>query len=176
MVTVIQEGATILRKKAKAVSLKEIWSPKIQKVLKDMRAGIATRDDAVAIAAPQVGYSLRIFMVSRKIFTTENKNTVVNDAVFINPVIIKKSRKKVESDEGCLSIDTWYGKTKRAEKVTIRAYNEKGERVERGASGLLAQIFQHEIDHLNGILFKDHATNLVRLPPEETQKPSKKEE
>ena len=70
------------------------------------------------------------------------------------------------ADEGCLSVDTWYGKTKRAQKVTIRAYDENGKAIERGASGLLAQIFQHEIDHLNGVLFTDHATDLVQLPVE----------
>ena len=121
----------------------------------------------MAIAAQQVGHLLRMFMVSRKVFLSEDENDEevknAKDMVFINPVIVKISRKKMDADEGCLSVDMWYGKTKRAVKVTIRSYNEKGELIERGASGLLAQIFQHEIDHLEGILFTDHAKDLFKL-------------
>ena len=64
-------------------------------------------------------------------------------------------------DEGCLSVKTHYGKTKRHERATVRAYDEHGNFFERGAGGILAQAFQHEIDHLNGMLFIDHATDLV---------------
>ncbi len=169
MVTIVQKGDKILRSHAHRVPLGEIKSPKIKKVIAKMRAGIASRDDAVAIAAQQVGHLLRMFMVSKKVFLSEGENDEqvknANDAVFINPVIVKISRKKMDADEGCLSVDTWYGKTKRATKVTIRAYNENGEPIERGASGLLAQIFQHEIDHLEGILFTDHAKDLFKLSP-----------
>jgi peptide deformylase len=165
MVTILQKGDSLLRKKAKPVPIEEIETLAIKKMLDEMRAGIKTRDDAVAIAAPQIGYSLRMFLVSKQVFIAEEKNPDAEDMVFINPVVTKLSRKKVKAEEGCLSVDTWYGNTKRAEKITVRAYNEHGERFERGASGLLAQIIQHEIDHLNGILLTDHATDLVQLSP-----------
>ncbi|HEY4502806.1 MAG TPA: peptide deformylase [Candidatus Paceibacterota bacterium] len=164
MVTIVQKDADVLRKTAREIPLSTIKSKKVQKIIKEMQEGIASRDDAVAIAAPQLGYSLRMFMVSKRVFAVEEKDLEAQDVVYINPTIIKRSRKKIEADEGCLSVDQWYGKTVRSEKVTIRAYNEKGSLVERGASGLLAQVFQHEVDHLNGILFTDHATELVKLP------------
>ena len=68
--------------------------------------------------------------------------------------------------EGCLSLRWLYGNVNRKKKVTIVAYNEKGERFQRGASGLLAQIFQHENDHLDGILFTDKAKDVEDIPPE----------
>src|SRR3990167_7584579 len=95
------------------------------------------------------------------------------DLVFINPEIIKLSKKKYWAPEGCLSVRWLYGKVFRADKATVRAYNENGERFTRGASGLLAQIFQHEIDHLNGILFIDTAKDLEELNPEEMKKNSR---
>ena len=72
--------------------------------------------------------------------------------IFINPKITKISKKKKTVKEGCLSVTGVFGVITRAEKVTVEAHNEKGEKITRGASGLLAQIFQHEMDHLNGIL------------------------
>ena len=83
--------------------------------------------------------------------------------VFINPKITKISKKKQAVKEGCLSVIGVFGAMQRAEKVTVEAYNEKGEKFSRGASGLLAQIIQHEMDHLNGILFIDTATNLEKI-------------
>jgi peptide deformylase len=87
--------------------------------------------------------------------------------VFINPEILKASKKKSKMEEGCLSVRWLYGNVDRHEKITISAYDEKGEKKTFGAGGLLAQIFQHEIDHLEGILFIDKAENLRDLPPEE---------
>ncbi|HLC22673.1 MAG TPA: peptide deformylase [Candidatus Nanoarchaeia archaeon] len=164
MVTIVQKGADMLRQIAVEIPIADIQSKKIKNIIKEMHVGIASRADAVAIAAPQLGYSLRMFMVSKRVFITEEREIDADDVVYINPTIIKRSRKKNEADEGCLSVEQWYGKTVRSEKVTIRAYNEKGSLLERGASGLLAQVFQHEVDHLNGILFTDHATELVKLP------------
>jgi peptide deformylase len=94
--------------------------------------------------------------------------------VFINPQITKFSKeKKWMEGEGCLSVRWVYGKVERATKVTLRAYDEYGNVFERGASGLLAHIFQHEVDHLDGILFIDKAKDLEEADPEEVQKSSK---
>jgi peptide deformylase len=81
---------------------------------------------------------------------------------YINPEIMKTSRKRVQADEGCLSVRGIYGNTTRHERVTIKAQKPDGTHFERGSGGLMAQIFEHEIDHLNGILFIDHAENLVQ--------------
>ena len=81
--------------------------------------------------------------------------------VFINPKISKISKEKEWMPEGCLSVRPIYGKTWRSKKTTVTAYDENGIKFQRGASGLLSQIFQHETDHLNGILFIDHAVDLI---------------
>lgn len=90
--------------------------------------------------------------------------------VFINPEITKLSRKKIWVPEGCLSVRWLYGETSRADKATIRAYDEHGKLFTRGGSGLMAQIFQHETDHLNGILFIDHARNVEKITKEEMER------
>ena len=84
----------------------------------------------------------------------------VRDLIFINPKISKLSREKEWVPEGCLSVRPLYGKTHRSKKAIITAYNEKGKKFTRGASGLLSQIFQHETDHLDGVLFIDHAKDV----------------
>lgn len=176
---ILQKDEKVLREIAEEVPVSEIQNPKIQKVLKEMSKALESQSDGVAIAAPQIGYSLRIFLVSGKIFeedfmtnkTESNSDTLLTkekkknsnkipDLVFINPVISKLSRKKEWMPEGCLSVRPIYGKTYRSEKATVTAYDENGKKFIRGGSGLLAQIFQHETDHLNGILFIDHAKDM----------------
>ncbi|MFA6338939.1 MAG: peptide deformylase [Candidatus Paceibacterota bacterium] len=171
MVKIVQKEEPVLRETAKEVPIEEIKSKKIQKIIKDMKEALASQKDGVAIAAPQIGESLRIFVVLGLIFLkpeeTENQEKVklAEDKVFINPIIIKTSKDKKTMEEGCLSVRWLYGKVKRASRITLRAYDENGEFLERGASGLLAQIFQHETDHLNGILFTDQAKELIDMPP-----------
>lgn len=194
MPAILQKEEKVLRKIAKEVPITSITTPKIKKILKEMSASLATQDDGVAIAAPQIGYSLRIFVVSGKIFEAEfskrglsqddgprgsaprargdsdpsEKDSAVRikDIVFINPVISKLSRDKEWMPEGCLSVRPIYGKTYRSKKALVTAYDENGKKFTRGGSGLLAQIFQHETDHLNGILFIDHAKDLKEELPQ----------
>src|SRR3989344_4162203 len=183
MVAILQKDEPLLRGTAEKVPVADISSEKIQRILKDMREAMSGEKDAVAIAAPQIGVPLRIFVVSGKVFEGERgtdaeenaeqmpkkENADAGDAVFINPEITKLSRKKTPMEEGCLSVRWWYCLVSRAEKATIRAYDEKGVQFTRGASGLLAQIFQHEADHLNGILFIDKAKELREEPPRQAQ-------
>ncbi len=77
--------------------------------------------------------------------------------VFINPAVQNKSKKKLEGPEGCLSVPGKYGTVKRYEKITIRAYDGRGEKFIRGASRFFARVMQHELDHLDGTLFIDKA-------------------
>ena len=152
---IVQKESATLRKTSAPVLLSDIGTTKISKIISNMSTALASCPDGVAIAAPQIGVSLRIFLVSKKLFSDSD-----SDAVFINPEIIKLSKKKMTLDEGCLSVRHIYGQTKRADKATVQAYDENGNRFNWNGTGLMAQIFQHEIDHLNGILFIDHATNL----------------
>ncbi len=164
---IVSEGNPVLRTPADDVPLSEIQSAPIKKVIADMKKALRSQSDGVGLAAPQIGIPLRIFIVSQKVFN----DTATDDFVCINPKIVKYSKeKKWMEGEGCLSVRWVYGKVERSTKVTLRAYNEKGELFERGASGLLAHIFQHEVDHLDGILFIDKAKDLEEADPEEVKK------
>lgn len=188
---ILQKKEKILRQIAKEIDISDIETPKIRKVLKEMSESLKSQDDGVAIAAPQIGYSMRIFLVSGKIFEAgfsrrsltqgnspsgsptkaladsdpAEKDPTSKDLIFINPKISKLSREKEWMPEGCLSVRPLYGKTLRSKKATITAYDENGKKFARGASGLLAQIFQHETDHLDGILFIDHAKDIKEELP-----------
>jgi len=164
MVKIVQKGARILREIAKTVPLDAIDTQKIKTILKNMKKALASQEDGIAIAAPQIGESLRIFVVSGKMFTSEEDEEQKEDKVFINPVIKKKSRKKESVDEGCLSVRFKYGMVDRAVKTTIRAYDENRKPFTYNATGLLSQIFQHETDHLEGILFIDKARDVKDIP------------
>ncbi len=176
MKSIVQSDNKVLRQIAKEVPVKDISSEKIQKVLSDMKTLLATQDDGVAIAAPQIGESLRIFLISGQILKLADPKYKGDetDMVFINPTISKLSREKQEVEEGCLSVRWKYGKIKRAKKATVKAYDENGVLFERGASGLLAQVFQHETDHLNGILFIDSAYDVKDIPPEDVAEANSK--
>lgn len=136
-----------------------------------MKEALHAEEDGVAIAAPQIGESLRIFVVNSRALALASRSGKIEvdkkleDLVFINPEITKTSKKKRRMEEGCLSVRWLYGQVKRSEKVTLKAYDETGKPLERGASGLLAQVFQHETDHLDGILFIDKAENVQEILP-----------
>lgn len=180
IVEIIQKGNPALRKISKNVLVSGITKPKIQKILKDMHGALDLQDDGVAIAAPQIGISLRIFIISKRIFdesflrggTPLEKNSLdktnLSNLVFINPIIKKMSKDKKLMDEGCLSIRPTYGQVRRATRATVEAYNEKGKKFTMEGTGLIAHIFQHETDHLVGILFTDKAKNLRNVPLEES--------
>jgi len=171
MIDIVQKGKgdEILRKIAQKVPLKDIGSDDIQKILKRMKKALASQDDGVALAAPQIGKSLRMFVIAGKMFkdTEDTEAPTPPDQVYINPAVVKISHKRKELNEGCLSVRHWYGKVNRSIKATVRAYDEHGKEFERGGSGLLAQIFQHEIDHLDGVLFIDKARELQDIKPED---------
>lgn len=162
---IIQKDDKRLRSKAKVLSPEDIKSPAIKELIVNMKEALAKEEDGVAIAAPQLGAHWRIFVISGNIFRKKNGKQI-DDLVFINPEIIKKSKESALMDEGCLSVRWYYGLVKRSQKVKVRALNEKGHEFVKENSGLLAQIYQHEIDHLDGILFTDKAKNLVELPPQ----------
>ncbi|MBI2097479.1 MAG: peptide deformylase [Candidatus Vogelbacteria bacterium] len=154
-----QKTDPILRQKAKAVTVL-LPNAKIDRIVSEMRAALDAAEDGVALAAPQIGVSLRLFIVSPKAL---GWRTDEPGLVFINPCLVKRSHRKVELVEGCLSIRQVYGRIKRSEKVTIQALDAAGRRFTRHTAGLLAQIVQHEIDHLDGILFIDQAHDLTKV-------------
>ncbi len=169
MTKIVTDGASILRETAKEVPLKDIKSAQIQSILTIMQKELAKESHGVAIAAPQIGKSLRIFVVAGKVFDSlsdgrdADTNTKSKHQIFINPSIIKESKKKIRMSEGCLSVPRLYGQVKRLQKVTITYFDEHANKHTRGASDFLAQIFQHEIDHLNGVLYTDKANDVHKV-------------
>ncbi|MDO8742151.1 MAG: methionyl-tRNA formyltransferase [bacterium] len=169
MKEIVQDGAPVLRKVAELVPEELFGTPALARMIKDMEEALDKELDGVALAAPQIDLSYQIFIV-RKDRTlpplpkgTQNTPSSSETDIYINPKIVRTSRKRAKRDEGCLSVRGVYGTTDRHERVTIKARRPDGSQVERGAGGLMAQIFEHEIDHLNGILFIDHATQLVQV-------------
>jgi peptide deformylase len=160
MAKLVPQNHSALHGIADEVPLEEITSPKIQKVIKDMRKALDDYNvegfSGVAIAAPQIGIPLRIFLVHDTNADREDKNAIP-DLIAINPKIVKLSKQRHIVGEGCLSVGDHYGAVSRAKNATLRAYDESGKLYERGAGGILAQIFQHEVDHLDGTLFVDVA-------------------
>lgn len=161
MTTIVQEPNQVLRRTAAPVAVADIRSEAIKDVIDQMKVALAAEEDGVAIAAPQIGKSLRIFVVAKRA-----SKQLSEDTVFINPEIIRIGKKKEDLSEGCLSVRWKYGLVKRSTSCTVRALNADGNEFVMSGRGLLAQIFQHEIDHLNGVLFIDKATNVQDLPPE----------
>jgi len=141
-------GEPVLREKA--IPVKRI-TPKILNLIKGMAETMYT-DSGVGLAAPQVGVSKRIILVDG-----EEDGLIV----LINPMIIQSEGEVVE-EEGCLSVPGIYSKVKRSSKVTVKALNENGDSIEITKEGLTARALQHEIDHLDGILFVDRIGRMER--------------
>src|SRR3989344_2877449 len=176
MKPIVQREDPVLRQKAKEVLQEEIRSTKIRSVIDGMKKVLATQPDGIAIAAPQIGESLRIFLVSGALLKEVDPKFGGDgsDLIFINPEIIKRSKTKKSVEEGCLSVRWLYGLVRRSTQVTLKALDENGMPITRGASGILAQIFQHEVDHLDGILFTDHAEDVWEMTDEEIEQLQKK--
>ncbi|OGF82172.1 peptide deformylase [Candidatus Giovannonibacteria bacterium RIFCSPLOWO2_01_FULL_46_13] len=184
---VLQEPDKTLRSRAKEVPPEEIKSEKIQKLIADMSATLRSIEIGIGLAAPQVGQSLAIFLISEEVLITKRDREKIDREeykkskasqnwkhfVFINPKIIRVSEDKELVPEGCLSVDNIFGQIKRSKRAVIEAFNENGKKFRKSASGLFAQAMQHETDHLNGILFIDTAINLKTLEELEKEEASK---
>ena len=144
-----------LREKSKRVG---VVTDEIKKIIRDMEAATINWDQSrehevgVALAAVQVDILYKIVVV-RNNFEDKEDHTFT---AFINPEITKQEGKIIEEYEGCLSVPNIYGKVPRYEKVKVKAIDENGKQFRVTAEGFLARIFQHEIDHTNGIVFIDH--------------------
>lgn len=175
---IVQNPNTILRKVSEKVQEKEFGTKELNSLITDMSDSLSFEGDGVALAAPQIGVNKRIFIISGKLFgfneDTIEKENIEPDVVCINPEIIKISKDKKLMHEGCLSVRPLYGDIRRASRATIKAQDVNGKYFELSGTGLLAEIFQHEIDHLNGILFIDNAINIKEDLPRDLIKENKK--
>ena len=155
-----KDTKNVLRNKARAITKDDFETGLVKAVLAKMASALASRSDGVALAAPQIGESLNMFIVSGKIFDTKQSTGPTPDLVFINPTIKKLSKETIDMEEGCLSVADLYGKVKRSKTALLKAQDATGKDITIEGTGLLAQIFQHECDHLHGVLFIDKAFDL----------------
>ncbi|MGA2112300.1 MAG: peptide deformylase [Anaerolineales bacterium] len=159
----------VLRKKARKVST---YGPDLQRLIDDM---IDTMRQApgVGLAAPQVGVSQRVIVVEygeedpQQAGTGIPKRKVASKLyVVVNPELVRPSQTTETGAEGCLSVPGYAGEVERLTQVTIRGFSRRGTPTRLRARGWLARIFQHELDHLNGVLFTDRASRVWRVEPE----------
>jgi peptide deformylase len=139
----------VLRQKAKRVSAID---SSIQRLIDDM---IETMQQAngVGLAAPQVGIPLRVIVIQMP---------GEHPVAIINPEIVERTGEQ-EVTEGCLSVPSYIGEIKRSAQVTVKGRDRRGKRIKLKADGLMAEALEHEIDHLNGILYIDHVESQDKL-------------
>jgi peptide deformylase len=155
--------APILRRKARKITE---FGPELQTLIDDM---VETMREApgVGLAAPQVDVPLRLIVVEYG--DEENEEVPPKLYAVINPEITRMESETIAGTEGCLSIPGMLGDVDRSVSVTVKGLNRKGRPIKIKADGWLARIFQHEIDHLDGVLFPDRATKVWKAEGETTQ-------
>lgn len=156
----------ILKKVSKPI---EKIDEKIKELARDMLETMY-KSDGIGLAAIQVGF-LKRMLVYDVDYVKENGKK--NGIVVVNPTIIKKSKEMICTEEGCLSYPDMFGKVDRFEKITVRYTDLEGKLVEKTISGMEAVVFQHESDHLDGIIFLDKAYDIYRYSEREEKKNSK---
>lgn len=147
MLKIITNPDPILRKKSLAI--KDVKDKEFQALIPEM-AKAMLKYDGVGLAAPQIGQNIRLIIVRYK----------DDNLVMINPKIIKKSLLKDWDEEGCLSVPNVFGDVKRCKRITVSYLDPNGKEQKISGEGFLARVIQHEIDHLDGILFIDKAKDL----------------
>ena len=153
-----QFGNPILRGKARALSVQEITSKDIQELLRNMRYTLEHKAYGVGLAAPQIGESVSIAIIGSKPTPTRPKSPKLNMTI-INPKIVKRYDATEPMWEGCISGPDMYAQVPRYKRIRLQWIDEKGLTHRKDFDGLLAQIIQHEVDHLNGVLFVERVTD-----------------
>ena len=151
--TVLHSPDPELRIKSIEVSKERIGTPEMALLIQELKETMAV-ENGIGIAAPQIGVHDRVIIVEVNGVPT----------AYINPVIIEKSFRMIDSEEGCLSVPGTWGWVKRHRSVVVSALNEQGETVTIKEQNLTSTVFQHEINHLDGILFIDIAEEITKAP------------
>ena len=150
---ILKYGEPMLERPADPIT--DFDTPELRELIGDMWETMYAAK-GVGLAAPQIGSGTRVSVIDVSVGEDETKKIVI-----INPEILSSEGTQT-GEEGCLSIPGFREPVTRANQVTVRAQNEKGETIELSGEELLARAFQHEIDHLNGILFINHLSTLKR--------------
>jgi peptide deformylase len=160
----------VLYRKARTITK---FDKNLQTLIDDM---IETMRDApgVGLAAPQVGISERLIVIEYGEEEENEEGEIIELPkklyVMINPEIVKQSEETVMGVEGCLSVPGLVGEVERSEEVQVKGLNRRGQPMKVKAKGWLARIFQHEIDHVNGVVFTQRATKVWKPETEEEER------
>ena len=144
ILNIVTDGDPVLRKRAAEVEIKELSTPKFKQFLEDMLETMYAAN-GIGIAAPQVGESVRVFIAE------SGKGPIA----LINPVFTKKSWKLLKGEEGCLSVPGKFDKVLRHKSLSVEAFTTNGQHIAFTAEGFFARVLQHEMDHLDGLLYID---------------------
>ncbi|MCA1665853.1 MAG: peptide deformylase [Thermomicrobia bacterium] len=163
------EGDAILRTRARKISRMDEETLQLARDMVETVVGVG-----VAIAAPQVGVPLRLIVVDIPPDTIEEDDPGFQMALY-NPRVVRRRGGKEIDEEGCLSLRNMYGPVERDRSVVVRAYDMQDRELQITADGFLARVLQHEIDHLDGIMFTDYMENpeaqLRFVPPRDPNAP-----
>ncbi|HUZ78491.1 MAG TPA: peptide deformylase [Chloroflexota bacterium] len=158
LLRVRKDGDPVLRRRAKKVSRVD---PSLRTLVEDMFYTMYNNDQrGIGLAAPQIGVSLRIIVI-------DMQDDEHDPVALINPEIVKQSATTLLGTEGCLSVPGLRGDVSRAEWVMVKARDDQGHQKRLRADGWFARCLQHEIDHLDGILFTDKAENVRDVAEDE---------
>lgn len=155
-------GHPVLRRIADPVPPEQITTPEVQRLIEDM-IDTMVEYSGVGLAAPQVHHSLRL-LVTEEIPDSENEGSLLAErSVVVNPEVTFLTDEEIAFYEGCLSIPEIRGRVPRIRKIRLRGFDQHGKPIDREVEGFPAVVYQHELDHLNGIVFLDRMRDLKTL-------------
>jgi peptide deformylase len=154
-----------LRRKVPEFNFQEFTRKEIREMIQKMRA-IVKKEKGAGLSANQLGFDWRFFIAE----LPDDKSRLKFYAIF-NPGIIKVSKNKIILEEGCLSVPGIWGLVERPERVVLVGFDKNGKKIKIKAWGLLARVFQHEVDHLNGILFIDKTKKVYTVEKSQISNP-----
>lgn len=160
MLKIITLPTKSLRERSKEIEAGFLKTATAKKLIKEM-VPIMYAADGIGLAAPQVDHNIRLCIIGKE--AVPNKK---QDLVLVNPQWEKVSRKTAWGEEGCLSVPKLFGKVKRYTKIKVQALDENGQPLNFVAQDFFARVIQHEVDHLDGILFIDKAKDIFEAIPE----------
>ncbi|MDR1553892.1 MAG: peptide deformylase [Prevotellaceae bacterium] len=151
-------GSPVLKKEAEEI---DKTYPELQTFIADMFETMAN-SEGVGLAAPQVGKSIRLFVLDASIFAEDNPELKNYRKVFINPIILERAGEKVCYNEGCLSFPKLHEDVYREQRVRVEYFDANFEKHDEWFDGIVARIIQHEYDHLEGKLFVERLSSIRR--------------
>lgn len=157
---IAQLGNNVLRKKALEVD--NILGNECQQLISIMMLAVA-KAGGVGIAAPQINHSVRIFIMCSKPNARYPDAPLMTPTAIINPEIVHYSKEKLKDWEGCLSVPSMRGLVPRHTQIKVRYFDQQGKQHSKNLTGFIARIFQHELDHLNGLTFIDRLESTTDL-------------